>query len=489
MGSITPGLMLVIGIIIGWVLAWLAGRSGREGFSRQIERMQSDLQRTNGLLEESRAQARALNEDLANCEAQLAEAGSNLADVQQGTMTTLDSGPTRASAVIDLGAQVHVDDFTQIKGIGPGYAARLAEAGITSYADLAAADPEDLANVADVREWQNVDTTTWIAAARTLADRPARVRVGDDLLRIEGIGPTYATRLRAANITTFAQLADSDEETLGQIIGAPAWRKVAYADWIAQARLAADGNEEALSALQDQLNRRTGNRLALIAGLGPQSIQVLENAGITSYADLAAADPEQLRTLFAAAGVRGGNYAGWVEEAKLRAAGKRVPRVAGRTRAIPPGTVQQRSCPQDLEEVVGIGRVYEQRLYVVGIGTYWELGMLPAEELSKILDVQEFQDVDLAAIQANALRLAEATDTMGQTWDGTEPDDFEAIEGIGPVLERRLYAAGICTYEALAAATEDMLERVAQAPAFQQPNYAAWIAQARARLADYSDVN
>ncbi|MCB0085215.1 MAG: hypothetical protein KDE47_29950, partial [Caldilineaceae bacterium] len=136
MGSITPGLMLVIGIIIGWVLAWLAGRSGREGFSRQIERMQSDLQRTNGLLEESRAQARALNEDLANCEAQLAEAGSNLADVQQGTMTTLDSGPTRASAVIDLGAQVHVDDFTQIKGIGPGYAARLAEAGITSYADL-----------------------------------------------------------------------------------------------------------------------------------------------------------------------------------------------------------------------------------------------------------------------------------------------------------------------------------------------------------------
>lgn len=484
MGSISPWIMLAIGIIIGWLLAWLFGRSGQQSLAQRVEDLQADLQRANGNLEECRAQATTLRADLGRCEAQLAEANNTIAELPRETIAAPDFAATRAGAVIDLGAPVHVDDFTQIKGIGPAYAARLAEAGITTYADLSAIGPEDLANVVDVREWQNVDTAAWIAAAQTLADRPARVQVGDDLLRIEGIGPTYATRLRAANITTFAQLADSDEETLAQIIGAPAWRKVAYADWIAQAQLAAAGDEAGLQALQDRLNRRTGNKLGLIAGLGPQSIQVLENAGITGYADLAAADPERLRTLFSAAGVRGGNFAGWIEEAKLRDAGKRVPRMATRTRAIPLGTVQQRSCPQDLEEIAGIGRVYEQRLYAVGIGTYWEVGMLPLEDLNQILDVQEFQDVDLAAIQANALRLAEATDTMGHTWDGTEPDDFEAIEGIGPVLERRLYAAGICTYEALAEATEDLLERVAQAPTFQQPNYEAWITQARARLAD-----
>lgn len=45
------------------------------------------------------------------------------------------------------------------------------------------------------------------------------------------------------------------------------------------------------------------------------------------------------------------------------------------------------------------------------------------------------------------------------------------LEGIGPVLERWLYAAGICTYEALAAATEQLLERICQPPAFQSPDY------------------
>jgi hypothetical protein len=43
-----------------------------------------------------------------------------------------------------------VDDLTIIKGVGPVYAARLEDAGITSLAGLSTADAEALASVVDV---------------------------------------------------------------------------------------------------------------------------------------------------------------------------------------------------------------------------------------------------------------------------------------------------------------------------------------------------
>jgi predicted flap endonuclease-1-like 5' DNA nuclease len=38
------------------------------------------------------------------------------------------------------------DDFLQIKGIGPTFARRLKDAGYATFADLAAATPDDLAS-------------------------------------------------------------------------------------------------------------------------------------------------------------------------------------------------------------------------------------------------------------------------------------------------------------------------------------------------------
>ncbi|MEJ2754009.1 MAG: helix-hairpin-helix domain-containing protein, partial [Chloroflexota bacterium] len=144
--------------------------------------------------------------------------------------------------------------------------------------------------------------------------------------------------------------------------------------------------------------------------------------------------------------------------------------------------LETRSCPQDLELIDGVGTVYEQRLYEAGVGSFWEVGMLPEKILSEILEAQAFQDVDLGAIKADALRLAEETGSLGHVWDGSEPDNFEPLVGIGPVLERRLYAAGICTFEALAASTVELLEEVCHAPAFQHVDYGRWIEQAREHL-------
>jgi predicted flap endonuclease-1-like 5' DNA nuclease len=101
------------------------------------------------------------------------------------------------------------------------------------------------------------------------------------------------------------------------------------------------------------------------------------------------------------------------------------------------------------------------------------------EELTDVLEIMPFQDVDLAEIRASAMALAVESGTVNRIWDGTEPDDFETFEGIGVIYERRLYNAGYCTYEALAAATPEELEAICRPPAFNKPDFASWIATAQ----------
>ena len=59
------------------------------------------------------------------------------------------------------------DDLTQIKGVGPTYESRLKEAGFTTYAEVAAADPDVLHEVA--KATATADTGEWIAQARELS--------------------------------------------------------------------------------------------------------------------------------------------------------------------------------------------------------------------------------------------------------------------------------------------------------------------------------
>jgi len=145
-----------------------------------------------------------------------------------------------------------------------------------------------------------------------------------------------------------------------------------------------------------------------------------------------------------------------------------------------PGREKKIRCPQDLSRIDGIGTVYEQRLYKVGIGSYWDVARAGNDFLKDVLGT--LVDVDLATIKAHALRLAETTGTMYYSWDGTAPDDFESFPGIGEVYESRLYEAGICTYEALAGCTVEQLQAICRAPEMRRPPYTEWISRAR-RLA------
>lgn len=383
-----------------------------------------------------------------------------------------DSVSTQSDLVAGVSKDVEApqaDDLTRVHGIGPKYAGSLAAGGITSYEQLAAASPDELRDIIQPGAMQKPNFEGWSRQAAALIGM-RHIQIGDDLTELEGIGPVYASKLHEGGIVSFADLAAADEVRLSEIIDAPAWRRIQYGDWIAQAKLAAAGDKIALREYQDRLFRREGDNLTLIHGLGSRSATALQVSGIDSFAAVAAATPQQLETALQEAGVRGGfDYEAWISEAELRAAGKRIP--GTRTRA-----VQVVACPQDLSAVDGIGIVFEQRLYDAGIGSYWSLAELPDDELGTFLDAHT--GVDLEAIKSSAMRLAVETDSQGRVWSGSPPDDFDALAGIGEVYERRLYEAGICTYEALAATSPERLAEICQAPPMQTPDYAAWVSTA-----------
>ena len=78
----------------------------------------------------------------------------------------------------------------------------------------------------------------------------------EDLEIVEGIGPKIAAVLRGSGINTFAQLALLDAERLRQILRDRNPNLLRLADpatWPEQARLAAEGEWEALAAFQQEL--------------------------------------------------------------------------------------------------------------------------------------------------------------------------------------------------------------------------------------------
>lgn len=59
------------------------------------------------------------------------------------------------------------DDLTVINGIGPAFARRLNEAGISTFAQLAGLNPDEVVEITGVAEWQG-DPVEWIDQAGLL---------------------------------------------------------------------------------------------------------------------------------------------------------------------------------------------------------------------------------------------------------------------------------------------------------------------------------
>jgi large subunit ribosomal protein L21 len=89
--------------------------------------------------------------------------------------------------------------------------------------------------------------------AKPAAKKEATASKGDDLKKIEGIGPKIASTLTEAGISTFAELAKAEPAKISEIISGVRGNHVTDT-WPAQAQLAADGKWDELKKWQDELD-------------------------------------------------------------------------------------------------------------------------------------------------------------------------------------------------------------------------------------------
>ncbi len=120
----------------------------------------------------------------------------------------------------------------------------------------------------------------------------------DDLTLITGVGPFIARQLNDAGIFTFDQIAQWEKGQIDAIT-----RKIGYFpgriekdDWVGQAARLAAERPVAPAASEH------GEDLQIIEGIGPKITLLLNNAGIHTFQELAAADIAQLKAILEAAG-------------------------------------------------------------------------------------------------------------------------------------------------------------------------------------------
>lgn len=99
------------------------------------------------------------------------------------------------------------------------------------------------------RQWFTEVKITSIAKVKASAKKSA----GDDLTKIEGIGPKIAATLTEAGVATFAKLAKTDPSKISEIISDVRGSHVPNT-WPKQAEMAAQGRWDELKKWQDEMD-------------------------------------------------------------------------------------------------------------------------------------------------------------------------------------------------------------------------------------------
>ena len=300
----------------------------------------------------------------------------------------------------------------------------------------------------------------------------------DDLTKINGIGAVFATRLNDAGIRTFAELEQSNASRILEIIKPEDWQKIDPDLWRSEAGYYARGEKP-------PKREKAPDRLAKVNGIGDVYERKLQDAGIRSFADLAAASPARLTEITGASETEANL---WITEADALAHGKRGTRdrerlVRGKLSSAEEELARLRAelarrpegARRDLfEDLPVIGEAYQRRLYGAGIFTFEELAALTPERLHEIIGVDNL-DYALVIREAGKAARGEAFGEAGGRRRRAQRDSLERINGIGVVYQRKLFAAGINTFEDLVAAGPDKPYDVLE----NDLEFGPWIEEAR----------
>lgn len=140
---------LIIGLILGWVLEWIIDWL----FWRREE--------------EAAASSRAVDINLqGKLSALEAEKESLAARLQEA----LNREPEVVIQEVVKEVMLKADRLQKLHGIGDVFARRFNDAGVFTFAQLAALTPERAREIINPEEWQAIDPEHWIEEAKQFAD-------------------------------------------------------------------------------------------------------------------------------------------------------------------------------------------------------------------------------------------------------------------------------------------------------------------------------
>lgn len=239
------------------------------------------------------------------------------------------------------------DDLTRIQAITPAIAACLQRANIRTYRDLANAADEQLRRLLDAHTlpYQLANLLTWryqaqVAAAgawerlaqdQALLHLSAVVKTAEPVFtRIIGLDSDVESCLRQHGVGTLAELAATPTDKLQKLVAAAdpplVYRLLDLLTWPQQAYLLENGRFDELEQLQlDLLVGYDADDLTRIEGIGPKIQQLLQQANIRTFAQLAKSEVATLRQILEAAGGRfrlANNPETWPKQAALAKNGR-----------------------------------------------------------------------------------------------------------------------------------------------------------------------
>lgn len=317
------------------------------------------------------------------------------------------------------------------------------------------------------------------------AATPVRV-VGDDLTRIHSIDGSLLGRLQGLGVTSFAAIAawtGADITRISQALGLV--DRIEREGWIEQARVLAGGtsvtspqkSQSAIAAVVDAVSRSSGG-LHRIIGIDAATEKLLQANGISSLAQIAGWSTVDVLGVDSLLGAPGRvTRESWVDQAKFLTRGAEPAAAPTPSVAAPP--------PVPAPAPASMPAVAPPPLPEPEAAAEGAAGRAPRSEyFSSMRSVKSeslIGDAGLAPAASGAI------------------DDLKRIRGVGVLIEKKLNALGITSYEQVANWTGADIDRISQVLDFKgRIERESWIEQARilasggqtefSRRADRGDV-
>lgn len=437
---------LIIGWVIEWVIDWLFWRKPGEQSLEKLTLAEAENERLQAQLAE--AEQKLTNLTLTEREAKICQV--KLADAEE----TIEQLCAELNAIAGQAPQEE-DLLERIKGVWTSFARRFSASGIFTFAQLAESKPERVREIINPEEWQEIEPESWIARAKVFAQEKAEAsrrilgqyreyeQLHERLLQLEAEnGWLQALAAGGASLS----LTEHEAQT----------RTLQFGD----TDLNLDPFRPGLGVQTDFMPARK-DRLEEIEGIGPVYAKRLNEAGLFSFWQLAEQTPERVREIINPEAWQKIDAESWIAQARAMAD------------------------PDQLEDIVGIGEVYAQRLNQAGIYTFAQLAELTPERLEEIVEVDEPQIIDaeswIAQAKGFAFKKAQHTRALGSRGRQMPQyqDPLEEIDGIGPVYAERLNEAGIFSFWQLAQQSPERVREMIDPEDWQKIDATSWIAQAK----------